>query len=145
MSPPPSNPEIEEEMKCVVFGEMTTLLWFACIYNPADPITTIKEIYKENEEDEYGMGHTSSVCREVAHELIDMWGAVQDSRLFGDMLGHLLCNLSFTPRAGGQGEPIGEDVAKEIVPFLMNRIILYRNEPRLNCLVYDYDFSSDDL
>ena len=129
MSPPQLNEEsiLDPDGEC--FSKLTTILYISCCY------TNTEDIKREfNTRD---IGHTSSVVRTAAHEMVDFFHHAMGKKYINDTILEMIMKI---PRVASN-ESVSREVAVYIKPYIINQLGLqYKNSNH-----HDYLMEFTDL
>jgi hypothetical protein len=105
----------EEEHIAKCFGNITTILYISCCFDKIEDIR-----YHFNNRD---MGHTSSVVRASAHEMVDYFqNAVNVNMSRFDTTNGIINIITNIPKVGMSNEYIPNNVAMYIKPYIINQL-----------------------
>jgi len=125
MSPPNQTNVEYDDMFYGLFGNLTTILYLSCCCESTE---NIKHAFHDDD----GMNHTSSVVREVAWKLLDFFDETikhcPASELKQSINDFVLETIMSTPRVGGLGIPVSQEVAMYVRPYIINQMCLRYGE-----------------
>ena len=120
MSPPVLSEECELDPDGKYFSKLTTILYISCCYTNTDDI--------RNEFNTRDIGHTSSVVRKAAHEMVDYFHSSGDGIAY--IKNEIVKMIMKIPRVAST-EYVSRDVAEYITPYIFNQLLnQYENNIR---------------